>query len=283
MSATTRSTDPPEGPGTTGAPAPTRPAPAGDRALRLRDVTITFGGVTALDGVSFEVHPGRICGLIGPNGAGKTTLFNCITRIYVPSSGQILWGDTDLLRLRPHALAGAGIARTFQNLALFGAMSVFDNAMVGGTSVSRVGLTSGALGWPPARRRQQALRDRAWHLLDRLDLLDVAERPAAGLPFGTLKRVELARALMSQPALLLLDEPAGGLTHSEVKDLGSLITSLRDELGFAALLVEHHMGLVLGISDHVVALDFGRTIFEGSPSAVRDNPDVVRAYLGRAA
>ncbi|MET0820728.1 MAG: ABC transporter ATP-binding protein [Aeromicrobium sp.] len=236
--------------------------------LTLDEVSIEFGGITALDRVSFDVRAGQICGLIGPNGAGKTTLFNCITRIYQPSSGRISWQGGDLLKLRPHALASAGIARTFQNLALFGDMTVFDNTMAGGTSV---------------RATKRQLRDRAWELIEHLELVDVALHKAAGLPFGTLKRVELARALMSQPRLLLLDEPAGGLTHSEVKELGDLIVALRDEFGFAALLVEHHMGLVLGISDHVVALDFGHKIFEGTPAEVKDNPAVVAAYLGRAA
>jgi len=251
--------------------------------LSLRAVSIQFGGVRALDDVSFDVEPGRIVGLIGPNGAGKTTLFNCITRIYEPTEGSITWKGQDLLARRAHTLAGVGIARTFQNLALFDAMSVFDNTMAGASSDSTPGVTSGLIGWPTTRRRQRQLRERAWHLMERLDLVDVADRPAQGLPFGTLKRVELARALMAEPDLLLLDEPAGGLTHSEVKDLGDLIVALRNELGFAALLVEHHMGLVLGISDHVVALDFGHKIFEGTPAEVKENPAVVQAYLGRPA
>jgi branched-chain amino acid transport system ATP-binding protein len=259
----------------------TEPPP--DVLLSLRDVSIQFGGVTALDGVSFDVRAGRVCGLIGPNGAGKTTLFNCITRIYQPTGGSITWEGGDLLALRPHRLAAAGIARTFQNLALFGDMSVIDNAMVGGTSQGRVGLLSGMLGWPPARRHHAELRAHAWELLERLDLVEVAEQPARGLPFGTLKRVELARALMARPRLLLLDEPAGGLTHSEVKELGELIVALGREYGFASLLVEHHMGLVLGISDDVVALDFGHKIFEGTPDEVRADPAVIAAYLGRAA
>ncbi|WP_063725740.1 ABC transporter ATP-binding protein [Cryptosporangium arvum] len=233
--------------------------------LQVNEVAIHFGGVRALDGVSFEVEPGQILGLIGPNGAGKTTLFNCITRIYRPTAGSIGFDGRDLLRTAPHRLAGTGITRTFQNLALFGTLTVFENTLAGGLARSRAGA-----------------RARAWQILERLDLVEVAGRPAAGLPFGTLKRVELARALMAEPRLLLLDEPAGGLTHSEVYELGRLLVSLRDEYGFAALLVEHHMGLVLGISDHVVALDFGQKIYDGTPAGVREDEAVVAAYLGRA-
>ena len=239
-----------------------------DAVLTLDEVSIEFGGITALDGVTFDVRAGQICGLIGPNGAGKTTLFNCITRIYQPSSGRISWQGSDLLKLRPHALASAGIARTFQNLALFGGMTVFENTMAGGSSVK-------------GGKRQ--MRDRAWALIERLELVDVADHHAAGLPFGTLKRVELARALISKPSLVLLDEPAGGLTHAEVNELGRLIVGLKKDFGFSALLVEHHMGLVMGICDHVVAMDFGRTIADGTAAEVQQDPAVAAAYLGRTA
>ncbi|SDH15675.1 ABC transporter ATP-binding protein [Klenkia brasiliensis] len=258
-------------------------ADAHDPLLEVRGVAVRFGGVTALRDLSFDVRPGEICGLIGPNGAGKTTLFNCITRIYEPAEGSIRFAGRDLLAVPAHRIAGLGIARTFQNLALFGSMTVLDNVLTGAAAQPGTGIVPGLLAWPGATRRTAALRARAWELVEQLELLDVALLPAAGLPFGTRKRVELARALMAEPSLLLLDEPAGGLTHAEVDELGGLLVALRDRFGFAALLVEHHMGLVMGISDRVVAMDFGRRIAAGSPDEVRRDPAVVAAYLGRAA
>jgi branched-chain amino acid transport system ATP-binding protein len=252
-----------------------------DRVLEVRDVVLRFGGVTALDHVSLTVADNEICGLIGPNGAGKTSLFNCVTRIYRPNAGAITFDGLDLLGLRRDQIVGKGVARTFQNLALFSTMTVLENTMVGAHSRSTPRLLPSAIGWPTGRREQRRLESEAWFLLEELDLTDVAFHPAQGLPFGTLKRVELARALMGSPQLLLLDEPAGGLTHAEVNDLGRLIVRLRNEFGFSALLVEHHMGLVMGISDHVVAMDFGRTIADGSPQQVQTSPDVVASYLGR--
>jgi branched-chain amino acid transport system ATP-binding protein len=236
--------------------------------LDVRDVRIHFGGVTALDGISLTVAPGEICGLIGPNGAGKTTLFNCITRIYQPASGTIRFGDADLLGVPRHRIVRHGIARTFQNLALFGSLSVLENTVAGAHV---------------RRGRHRKLRAEAYAILAALDLTGVAHHPAQGLPFGTLKRVELARALAARPKLLLLDEPAGGLTHAEVRDLGDLIKRIRDRYELSALLVEHHMGLVMGICDHVVAMDSGRKIADGDPEAVQHDDTVAAAYLGRAA
>jgi len=257
-------------------------ADAGRALLRVQDVAVRFGGIVALDGVSFDVAPGHIVGLIGPNGAGKTTLFNCLSRLYECDRGDILFGEASLLKVPRHRVAGLGIGRTFQNLALFRTMSVLANVMVGHHCRTRTGFLRNALRSPEVRREEAATRERAVELIRLLDLQHVAETPVAALPFGTQKRVELARALAAEPQLLLLDEPASGLNHEEVTALGALIRSIRDRLRLTVLLVEHHMSLVMSVSDRVVALNFGRKIAEGTPAEVRAHPDVVQAYLGTA-
>src|SRR2546421_4291648 len=251
--------------------------------LRVQDVAVRFGGIVALDGVSFDVPAGRIVGLIGPNGAGKTTLFNCISRLYPCERGDIAFAGRSLLGVPRHRIAALGIGRTFQNLALFRSMSVLENVMVGRHSRSRGGFFAAALRLPYAARADAEARDRARELLALLELERVAETPVAALPFGTQKRVELARALAAEPRLLLLDEPASGLNHEEVGAIGALIRNLRERLQLTVLLVEHHMQLLMSLSDWVVALNFGRLIAEGVPAQVRNHPELVRAYLGTAA
>ncbi len=250
--------------------------------LRICNLTVRFGGIVALDDVSFDVMPGQIAGVIGPNGAGKTTLFNCLSRLYPFQGGSIHCKGRSLLEVPRHRIAELGIGRTFQNLALFRSMSVIDNIMVGAHCGSRGGFLANALRLPIVAREEARVASQVHDLLDLLDLHAVADSRVADLPFGTQKRVELARALAGRPHLLLLDEPACGLNHEEVESLAVLIRRIRDQLGATILLVEHHMGLVMPLSDKVVALDFGRKLTEGVPAEVQRNPDVVRAYLGKA-
>ena len=240
--------------------------------LAVRDLTIRFGGITALSDVSFDVEEGHIVGLIGPNGAGKTTCFNCITRLYQPNAGQVLFKGDDLLRCSPQQIAAKRIARTFQNVALFDHMSTLDNVLVGAHARFPEGMAG--------RRFEAQAAAEAMEILDRLGLAQYAHRWVLGLPFGTRKAVELARALMAKPELLLLDEPAAGLGHEEVATLGAQIKRVAVEFETTILMVEHHMALVMSVSDHIVVLASGRKLADGAPDAVRNNSAVIEAYLG---
>jgi branched-chain amino acid transport system ATP-binding protein len=264
--------------------APIRAGDASGRSrvlLEVQSVSLRFDGVQALDAVTFAVAERSRCGLIGPNGAGKTTLFNCISRLVAAQTGRISLDGRDLGQLPPHAIAEAGIARTFQGVGLIPSMSVLDNVMAGGGSRSRYGFLRSALVLPDISRQERKVRAQAMEVLEKLDIPHLSALRPSELPFGTQKRVELARALMSRPRLLMLDEPANGLTAAEVDELRRLLLRLWDDGEMTLLIVEHHMGLVMSVCDDIVVLDAGRVLARGAPDQIRNDPEVVRAYLGR--
>jgi branched-chain amino acid transport system ATP-binding protein len=246
--------------------------------LELTGITVAFGGVTALADVSLTVEPGQVHGLIGPNGAGKTTLFNVACGLVRPTAGRIVWRGSELHRLRPNKLTRLGIARTLQGVGLFPGLTVLENVMIGAHRHARAGFLSALFALPTADRDERRLRERAMAALDELEADDVAGRYPGSLPYPVQKRVALARALVADPELLLLDEPASGLSEEEMHDLGSLIKDLSDRM--SVLLVEHHMDLVMRVCDRITVLDSGRLISAGTPAEVQADPAVTEAYLG---
>ncbi|WP_241249454.1 ABC transporter ATP-binding protein [Rhodococcus sp. X156] len=262
-------------------------APSGDRqpadqaagaVFAASGVSVSFGGLVALNDVSFRVEPGQVHGVIGPNGAGKTTLFNVCCGFVAPDQGRLEWDGRELVKLRTHQLAGLGIARTLQGVGLFAGLTVLDNVTTGLAARRRAGFVSAALGLPRSDREERELRARAWSALERLGATGLAHRYPSTLPYPDQKRVALARAIVAEPRLLLLDEPAAGLSEEEMHELGETITALTSDM--AVMLVEHHMDLVMRICDTLTVLDFGQVIAAGHPDQVRDDPAVVAAYLG---
>lgn len=260
--------------------APATVPRGGSTMLDVRGVTRRFGGLVAVDNVSFDVREGEIFGLIGPNGAGKTTMFNLITGMTMPSEGAVAFRGGSITGMRPHQIARRGIARTFQNIRLFGDLTARENVMIARHIHTKTGMLRGVFGLPPSAQEEREVRQRAMELLDMVGLADRAHVKARNFPYGDQRRLEIARALALEPKLLLLDEPAAGMNPNEKQGLSSFIHDLRDRFKLTVLLIEHHVPLVMGLCDRIAVLDFGQLIALGNPAHVRDDPAVIEAYLG---
>jgi branched-chain amino acid transport system ATP-binding protein len=255
----------------------------GEPILAVEGLTLRFGGVTALDGVTFEVAPGELFAIIGPNGAGKTSIFNCLNGVYRPEAGAIRFASEVVTGLRPVALAQRGIARTFQNLGLFSNLTVLDNILLGRHHLMRTGFLAGAIWWGKARQEELANRAQCEEIIELLELEPYRFEPVARLPYGVRKRVEVGRALAMEPKLLLLDEPVAGMNLEETEDMARYVREVNEELGITLILVEHDMQVVMDLASRVMAMDFGRVLRVGTPGEVQSDPEVVRAYLGASA